>query len=387
MIMDEEKTTVPESSAATDAEQPCNTIADTSISENREEVNPLLPYSYDDSDSFMRQTQLEFLPGYIKTFTMNDLFEVSYPARPPVVEGLLCSGTYLFVGAPKVGKSFFMAQLAYHVSMGQALWTYPVRQGTVLYLALEDDYRRLQERLFRMFGTEGAENLFFSVEAKSMKDGLDEQIRTFLHDHPATRLIIIDTLQKVRASGGDTYSYASDSEVINSLKQFADKNGICILLVHHTRKQTADDRFDMISGTNGLLGAADGAFLLQKNIRTDDEATLEITGRDQPDQKLYLKRDPERLTWELEKAETELWKAPPDPILGAIAERLKASPKWEGTSTELADLLGTDLKPNQLSRHLNVNAGRLEDEYGIRYETSRTGERRMIRLTVSHPVV
>ena len=384
--MDEEKTTVPVSSAATDAEQPCNLFAESSIPENEKKVNPPSWYSKE-SYNFMRDTTLQFLSEDITAFTMNELFDVSFPARPPVIEGLQYSGTYLFVGAPKVGKSFLMAQLAYHVSTGRALWNYPVRQGTVLYLALEDDHQRLQGRLFRMFGTEGAEKLFFSVEAKSMKDGLEKQLTNFIHDHRDTNLIIIDTLQKVRASGGDGYSYANDYEVINSLKQFADDNGICILLVHHTRKQMAEDRFDMISGTNGLLGAADGAFLLQKNRRTDAEATLEVTGRDQPDQKLYLKRDPERLTWELEKAETELWKAPPDPILGAIAERLKASPKWEGTSTELADLLGTELKPNQLSRHLNVNAGRLEDEYGIRYENSRTGEKRTIRLTASHPAV
>lgn len=385
MIFDE-KTTAPESSAATDAEQPCNIFANNSISENGEKVNPPSWYSKE-SYTFMRNTTLEFLSEDIAAFTMNELFDVSFPARPPVIEGLLYSGTYLFVGAPKVGKSFLMAQLAYHVSTGRVLWNYPVRQGTVLYLALEDDHQRLQGRLFRMFGTEGAEKLFFSVEAKSMKDGLEKQLSNFIHDHRDTNLIIIDTLQKVRASGGDGYSYANDYEVINSLKQFADDNGICILLVHHTRKQMAEDRFDMISGTNGLLGAADGAFLLQKNRRTDAEATLEVTGRDQPDQQLYLKRDPERLTWELEKAETELWKAPPDPILGAIAERLKASPKWEGTSTELADLLGTELKPNQLSRHLNVNAGRLEDEYGIRYENSRTGEKRTIRLTVQQSAV
>ncbi|MBQ9718681.1 MAG: AAA family ATPase, partial [Clostridia bacterium] len=95
----------------------------------------------------------------------------------------------------KVGKSFFMAQLAYHVSTGQMLWSYPVHQGTVLYLALEDDYRRLQERLFRMFGTESTENLLFSISAKHMNDGLDEQLRNFMKEHPDTTLIIVDTLQ------------------------------------------------------------------------------------------------------------------------------------------------------------------------------------------------
>nr|WP_330407370.1 AAA family ATPase [Enterocloster lavalensis] len=84
-----------------------------------------------------------------------------------------------------------------------------------------------------------------------------------------TRLIIIDTLQKIREAGGDKYSYGNDYDIIGKLKQFAGRTGLCLLLVHHTRKQQADDKFDMISGTNGLLGAADGAFLLQKEKRTD----------------------------------------------------------------------------------------------------------------------
>lgn len=115
-----------------------------------------------------------------------------------------------------------------------------------------------------MFGTESADNLFFSVSASQLGKGLDEQLARFAAEHTDTKLIIIDTLQKVREVGGDNYSYANDYQIMARLKSFADAHGLCILLVHHTRKQTADDKFDMISGTSGLLGAADGAFLLQK---------------------------------------------------------------------------------------------------------------------------
>ena len=107
-----------------------------------------------DLAEIMRQISRVNDPAYLPTVSMNDLYEQVYPGRPPVIDGLLYAGTYLFVGAPKVGKSFLMAQLAYHVSMGLSLWGYEVRQGTVLYLALEDDHRRLQERLYRMFGVE-----------------------------------------------------------------------------------------------------------------------------------------------------------------------------------------------------------------------------------------
>lgn len=314
---------------------------------------------------------------------MNNLYDTVYQSKPPIIDGLLYPGTYLFVGAPKLGKSFLMAQLAYHISTGKSLWGYEVRKGAVLYLALEDDYRRLQERFYRMFGEESADNLFLSVNAGQLGNGLDEQLNRFMNEHNDTKLIIIDTLQKVREFGSDKYSYSNDYDVITRLKKFADTFGVCLLLVHHTRKQQADDKFDMISGTNGLLGAADGAFMLQKEKRTSNSAVLEISGRDQQDQKLYLIRDAEKLLWNLEKAETELWKEPPEPILETVAKFINSdNPQWVGSPTELVLKLGLDMQANVLTLKLNVNAGRLMNEYGIRYENKRCHEGRRVRLTL-----
>ncbi len=153
-------------------------------------------------------------------------------------------------------------------------------------------------------------------------------------------------------------------------------------MVHHTRKQQADDKFDMISGTNGLLGAADGAFILQKEKRTDNAAVLEVSGRDQQDQRLYLTRDMDHLTWQLERTETELWKPPPDPVLEAIAKLVTRDKPWSGTATELVTALGVDLKPNTLTMRLNVNAGRLLNEHSIRYENHRNHDGRKVSLTL-----
>ena len=325
-------------------------------------------------------------PAYLHTVSMNDLYQNIYQSRPPVIDGLLYPGTYLFAGAPKVGKSFLMAQLAYHVSMGLPLWGYPVHKGTVLYLALEDDHRRLQGRLYRMFGTEGTDNLLFAVYAKQLGVGLEEQLKKFVREHPNTKLIIIDTLQKIREAGGDKYSYANDYEVVGKLKRLADDCGVCLLLVHHTRKQQADDKFDMISGTNGLLGAADGAFIMQKKRRTDNTALLDIVGRDQPDQELTLEFDRERCVWEFQGAETELWKLPPDPLLEAVAKVLTPEqPEWSGTPTELLERLsGVSIQANILTRKLNVSADRLYNDYGIRYESRRTHEGRVVKLTLEN---
>ena len=251
-----------------------------------------------------------------------------------------------------------------------------------MYFALEDDYHRLQERLYRMFGTESADDLYFSVSAGQLGNGLDEQLTKFMAEHPDTKLIIIDTLQKVREIGGNNYSYANDYEIITRLKKFADSYGICLLLVHHTRKQNSDDKFDMISGTNGLLGAADGGFILRKEKHTSNSATLEVSRRDQPDQKFYLNCNPETLVWELEKAETELWKQPPELLFENIAGKItNENSKWRGSSTELVDFLGIDMKANALTMKLNINAGRLFNEYEISYQNKRCHDGHKVSLT------
>ena len=368
-MTDKREMTALKSSAATDERQSLQKSCENSISDLSDDCKK--NFHWDLSDK----------PGF-KTVTMSELFDNAYQGKPPVIDGLLYRGTYLFVGAPKIGKSFFMAQLAYHISTGSPLWNYPVRKGTVLYLALEDDYARLQKRLYRMFGVAENENLYFSVAADHVSKGLDKQVDIFVREHPDTSLIIIDTLQKVREAGGDSYSYASDYQIITALKDLAAKHGICLLLVHHTRKQNADDKFDMISGTNGLLGAADGAFLLTKDKRTSNNATLDVSGRDQQDQRLFLLRDEGTLAWKLDKVETELWKEPPEPLLERVAEKVnEANPSWEGTPTELCDILNFDIKPSAITQKLNVNINRLNDEYKIAYRYRRTHEGRKITLS------
>ena len=132
-MMDEKRMIAPESSVGADeGRSPKTLCTDSSIAENDEEIKSF--------QEWQREIRRMADPSYLKTVSMTELFDNVYQSRPPVIDGLLCRGMYLFVGAPKVGKSFLMGQVAYHVSTGTPLWGFPVRQGTVLYLALEDDY-------------------------------------------------------------------------------------------------------------------------------------------------------------------------------------------------------------------------------------------------------
>ena len=185
--------TIPNVSAATDAEQSLSKCTDNSI------VNQDTDFKgYEQSFEEMQREILRQLdPSYLKTVSMTTLYDTVFEVQTPLIDGLLQRGTYLFVGSPKVGKSFMMAQLAYHISTGTPLWEYKVRKATVLYFALEDDYPRLQKRLFQMFGAKETGNLYFATECKTVNGGLEEQIRGFMREHPDTGLIIIDTLKRV----------------------------------------------------------------------------------------------------------------------------------------------------------------------------------------------
>ena len=375
-MITKEKATAPVSSVGADGKQPLSKANKKSIAELPAKGN------LQATESCPVQSEKVLTNDELQTVSMTELYDTVYPPKIPIVDGLIYAGTYLFVVAPKVGKSFFMAQLGYHVSMGMELWNYPVRKGTVLYLALEDDYARLQKRLSRMFGMESSENFYFATQSKNLNEGLEEQLNKFVKEHTDARLIIIDTLQKVREVGGDKFSYASDYEIVTKLKVFSDAHGICLLVVHHTRKMESSDSFDMISGTNGLLGAADGAFVMQKEKRTDNKAVLEVAGRDQQDQRLLLDFDREQCIWKLTKAETELWKEPADLMLEAVARMVsEEQTEWCGTASELLQLLpDMDMQPNVLTRKLNIGAERLFVDYGIRYESSRGHNGRMIKL-------
>ena len=129
MDFEQEKTTALYPPVGADGGQPLSKETNQSIAEDTAEYKT----QADDLEEIMQQIRRASDPAYLPTVSMNDLYEQVFPGRPPVIDGLLYAGTYLFVGAPKVGKSFLMAQLAYHVSMGIPLWGYAVNRGTVLY--------------------------------------------------------------------------------------------------------------------------------------------------------------------------------------------------------------------------------------------------------------
>ena len=204
-----EKTALATSVGA-DERQSVQIKAKDSIPISEPEINDKIENSEETLEEMYRRIQRMTDPHYLHTISMTELYQIPYRSRPSIIDGLLYGGAYILAGAPKIGKSFLVAQIAYHVSTGEKLWEFEVHQGTVLYLALEDDYQRIQSRMFMMYGVEDSDKLHFATAANKIGNGLDEQLEFFVREHSDTKLIIIDTMQKIREVVGEAYSYASD---------------------------------------------------------------------------------------------------------------------------------------------------------------------------------
>lgn len=188
----------------------------------------------------------------LQTIDADTLQSTAYAPVSFVVDDLLPQGLHLLAGAPKIGKSWLALWLCLCAAQGKPLWTFATRPCEVLYLCLEDSFQRIQSRLFDL--TEDAPpTLHFAVMSQQLHNGLVEQIEQFLKEHPQTRLIVIDTLQRIRTVGNDANPYASDYRDIGVLKALADKHRIAILLVHHLRKKSLTEMQKSLTEMNKLL--------------------------------------------------------------------------------------------------------------------------------------
>lgn len=164
----------------------------------------------------------------IKTINGSELLEMELPPINFVVENFLPQGFHILAGTPKVGKSWLLLSLCLQVSKGESFWNLPTKQGSVLYLCLEDSVNRIQQRLLELTET-APENLHFATHSESLSGGVIEQIEMFITEHSDTVLIVIDTLQKIRDGAGEGSDYAADYKDIGMLKEIADKYSVAYL--------------------------------------------------------------------------------------------------------------------------------------------------------------
>ena len=193
-------------------------------------------------------------------------------------------------------------------------------------------------------------------------------------------------MQRVRSAGSDSNLYANDYQDVGLLKQLADKHHIAVLLIHHLRKLHDDDPMNMISGSTGLSGAADSAFVLQKNARSANAASLHCTGRDIPDRTLKLELGEDDHVWKLlsdSKTCTGAAKISALQLVHLFSALLSADPEYTGTPSALSAKIDPDgslgITPKKVTRLVRESVAALREK-GILADTYRSNGKRWISL-------
>ncbi len=302
-----------------------------------------------------------------------------------LIDGVLSDGLAIMAGDSKIGKSWMVLWMCLQISKGEPVWGLPTRKTDVVYLALEDREWRVQQRMQDLTDTP-PDNLHFGFSCGQLGAELESQIEDVLKDYPSTGLLFIDTLQMVRDNiSSKVNAYAQDYKDLSSLKKIADNHGICIFVVHHTRKERdGGNIFNDMTGSTGIMGVADTGMILRKEDRFGDNATLCITGRDVEEKKLKMQMC--GVKWEIteELSADDLRKERIPDFVFKVVDFLFEHRQFEGTVTELLAAVGnTELKPNVASKYLTRFYSEVFAPMGITYEYRKTAAARTISLALN----
>ena len=315
--------------------------------------------------------------------TCEEIMTTVYKPIEFVIDGLIAQGLYILAGASKVGKSWLALDMCLSIAKGEKVLGQKTLQGTALYLCLEDSFQRVQNRLYELTD-EPIENLHFVVMSESIGSGLEEQIEQFKNEHYDLKVVFIDTLQKVRNESES--SCGSDYKELSVLKALADKLSITIVVVHHTRKCSDNDPFNMISGSTGLSGCVDGSMVLIENKRGCRNAKLYCVGRDIENAEINLQFDNDFKKWFVTDEPTAT-KSKDNIFLAALYIYLQSQIDFTGTASELVNALKSvsdeTFYPNRVTRDLVQNGYTLK-KYGIDFQYKRTRNGRLIILHYDH---
>lgn len=291
------------------------------------------------------------------------------------VDGLISQGLFVLAGAPKVGKSWLALDMCLSIAKGEKVLGKETLCGHAVYLSLEDSLIRLQNRLYELTD-EPSDNLNFAIMAESISNGLPEQIEYCRKRFDDLKIVFIDTLQMVRNESESSYS--SDYKELSVMKALADKLGIAIVLVHHTRKCSDSDPFNMISGSTGLSGCFDGSMVLIEIKRGSRKAKLHCVGRDIENQEINVVFESSR--W---KVSDDIKNVKPDYFSFAVHDFMVTQKTFKGSATQLAEklsaLLHKEVFSNRVKKDLIQHAYELLD-YGVTFESKRSNGQRIIIL-------
>jgi archaellum biogenesis ATPase FlaH len=157
------------------------------------------------------------------------------PKREFVVDGLLPEGGIaIMVGPPGGGKSTVSKQMVMSISRGQQVLGREVKQGSVLFIELDEPISWTRDTLISM-GVKFGEDPIHLVEDID-KNTVFAGIRKALKRDKSIRLVVVDTMNKVLGVD-DINSYSEMDPALekfrNIVKAFPH---VSVLILHHAKK-------------------------------------------------------------------------------------------------------------------------------------------------------
>jgi hypothetical protein len=242
-------------------------------------------------------------PEPLRTWTADDILTATFPEPVWAIPDLLPVGLAILAGNPKVGKSWLALQIAQAVATGGRALGIEVERGPVLYMALEDPPRRLQERMRAQGWPMGSGARFLALDTYleqigGLLDGGGERLGAEI-TREGYRLVVLDTLS--RAIIGDQMDVAAMTAALTPLQAQAQEQNAAVVMVDHHRKGRGEnaDAIGDILGSTAKGAMVDTAWGLYRE-RGKAGAKLQITGREIVEQTLALQFDPLTMCWQNE---------------------------------------------------------------------------------------
>ena len=320
-----------------------------------------------------------------KSIDINTIRSMEHKPLQYAVNSILPHGLFILAGSPKVGKSWLVLDICIAVAIGGDIWGYKATQSGVLYYALEDNWRRINDRVNNL-DTDNTDMSNFRVKlsAPGISTGLIEEMDRHMTSYPNTSLIVIDTFEHIRNRDTSKQTlYSADYSDIKTLRQVTNQYEITLLLVHHTRKMNDEnDPINNISGSTGLTGATDGNWVLEKAKRIENHAKLTIDNRDTDSFCFDLKFNSDTCHWDYIGNNTGTLHADEDVAL--LVDGFLEN-EWQGTATELSKSLNVidseaNITPTNLSKQLRRIDKFLQKEFGIKLSFKKSGSVKKIIL-------
>ena len=322
----------------------------------------------------------------LQTFSAQDLAMADLVPPEFIIADILPAGYVLFAAPPKIGKSWLVLDLANSVAEGIPFWGFKTLKGSVLYMALEDAQYRLKGRLGDLHSSM-PENLHFAIsDVGTIGSGLIEQLEMEIERIPDLKLVILDTIARIKGKPpAGLNAYEADTVMYSSLQRLALDHNLCILGVTHFNKRSkrsSDDPYESITGSTGGFGVSDAAWIFQGK-RGSKEMNLLITGRDLIDVefKIEFKDQRWRVKGTVEELEAQAYadEYQNSGLINTIRRLMQDNGgHWDGTAAEIQDKMkqlgfNSSVSFQEIGRSINGFRDLLEANDGITFSQDSGG--------------